>query len=98
MVLLLVDLGDIYRVILYKILSNYYFIVFPYISFYKPNYCFKFFFNLSFFNYLAFNIPALGLYINFYSKILRFFCYSLLGNFKYLFLPCYLAIFLLNTI
>ena len=54
--------------------------------------------NLSSFNYLAFSIPALGLYINFFSKILYFYYYGLLGNFKYPFLACYLAIFLLNAV
>ena len=44
MVLLLMDLGNIYRVIFYKVLSRYYLIVLPYISFYKSSYCFKFFF------------------------------------------------------
>ena len=44
MVPLLIDLGNIYRVILYKVLSGYYFVVFPYIFFYKLSYYFKFFF------------------------------------------------------
>ena len=56
------------------------------------------FFNLSSFNYLAFSMPALGLYINFFSKILYFYYYSLLGNFEYPFLAYYSAIFLLNII
>ena len=54
--------------------------------------------NLSSFNYLAFSMPALGLYISFYSKVLYFLYYSLLGNFKYPFLACYLTILLLNII
>ena len=54
--------------------------------------------NLSFFNYLAFNIPTLGLYISFYSKVLCFPYYGLLENFKYPLLAYYLAILLLNTI
>ena len=58
----------------------------------------SFFFNLSFFNYLALSVPILGLYINFFSKILYFYCYGLLGNFKYPFLAYYLVILLLNTI
>ena len=44
MVLLLVYLGNTYSVIFCKVLSSYYFIAFPYISFYKPSYYFKFFF------------------------------------------------------
>ena len=43
-VLLLIYLGNTYKVILYKVLSSYYFIVFPYIFFYKLSYYFKFFF------------------------------------------------------
>ena len=56
------------------------------------------FFNLSSFNYLAFSIPALGLYVNFFSKVLYFYYYGLLGNFKYPLLAYYLAILLLNTV
>ena len=85
MVLLLVDLGNAYRVILYKVLFGYYFIAFFYIFFYKFNYCFKFFFNLNSFNYLALSMPALDLYINFLSKVLYFYYYSLLGNLKFFF-------------
>ena len=55
-------------------------------------------FNLSFFNYLAFSIPALGLYINFFNKVLYFYYYGLLENFKYPFLAYYLVIFLLNAV
>ena len=98
MVPLLVNLGNIYRVVFYKVLSGYYFIVFPYIFFCKLSYYFKFFFNLNFFNYLALNIPALGLFINFFNKILYFYYYSLLGNFGYFFLAYYFIILLLNAI
>ena len=38
-------------------------------------------FNLSFFNYLVFSMPALSLYISFYSKVLYFIYYSLLRIF-----------------
>jgi hypothetical protein len=55
-------------------------------------------FNLSFFNYFAFSVPALGLYINFFSKVLCILYYGLLRNFKYPLLAYYLAILLLNAI
>ena len=54
--------------------------------------------DLSFFNYLAFSVPTLGLHINFFGEILYFCCCGLLGNFGYFFLAYYLAIFLLNAI
>ena len=98
MVPLLVDLGNIYKVILYKVFSGYYFIAFPYIFFINLVTTLSFSFNLSSFNYLAFSMPALGLYINFYSEVLYFPYYSLLGNFGYLFLAYYLVILLLNAI
>ena len=53
-------------------------------------------FNLSSFNYLALNMPALGLYVNFFSEVLYFYYYSLLGNFRYPFLAYYLAIFFIK--
>ena len=56
------------------------------------------FFNLSSFNYLTFSMPALGLYINFFSKVLYFYRCGLLGNFKYLFLAYYSIILLLNAV
>jgi hypothetical protein len=43
-------------------------------------------------------VPALGLYINFLSKVLYILYYSLLGNFKYPLLAYYSAILLLNII
>ena len=55
-------------------------------------------FNLSSFNYLALNIPILGLYINFFDKVLYFYCYSLLENFKYPLLAYYSIILLLNAV
>jgi hypothetical protein len=55
-------------------------------------------FNFSSFNYLAFSVPALGLYITFFSKVLCILYYGLLGNFKYPFLAYYSLILLLNTI
>ena len=58
----------------------------------------SFSFNLSSFNYLAFSVPALGLYINFYSEVLYFLYCSLLENFGYFFLAYYLVIFLLNAV
>ena len=58
----------------------------------------SFFFNLSSFNHLAFSVPALGLYVDFFSKILYFYYCGLLGNFGYSFLAYYLVIFLLNAI
>ena len=58
----------------------------------------SFFFNLSFFNYLALSVPALGLYIDFFGEVLYFYCRGLLGNFRCFFLACYLAILLLNII
>ena len=92
MVLLLVDLGNIYRVILYKVLSSYYFIVFIYL------FLANLVTTLSSFNYLALSVPALGLYISFLSNILFFYYYSLLGNFGYSLLAYYLAIFLPNAV
>ena len=87
MALLLVDLGNAYRVIFYKILFGYYFIAFLY--FFSANLVtiLSFFSNLSFFNYLAFSVPTLGLYINFFGEVLYFYCCGLLGNFKYFFWP-----------
>ena len=58
----------------------------------------SFFSNLSSFNYLAFSMPALGLYINFFGEILYFYYYSLLRNFGYFFLAYYSVILLLNTV
>ena len=55
-------------------------------------------FNLSSSNYLAFSIPALGLYVNFFSKVLCFYCYGLLGNFRYPLLAYYSIILLLNAV
>ena len=81
MVPLLVYLSDIYRVILYKVLSYYCLIVFPYIFFINLVTTLSSFFNLSSFNYLAFSMPALGLYISFYGEVLYFPYYGLLGNF-----------------
>ena len=43
-------------------------------------------------------MSTLGLYINFFSEVLYFYYYGLLGNFKYRLLAYYLVIFLLNTI
>ena len=99
MVLSLVDLGNIYRVIFYKVSSGCYFIVLIYIYF-STNLvtALSSFFNLSFFNYLAFSILALSLYINFFSKVLYFYYCILLKNFNYPFLAYYLVILLLNTI
>ena len=77
MVLFLVNLSNIYKVIFYKVLSGYYFI------FLSVNLvtALNSFSNLSSFNYLAFSIPILGLYINFFSKVLYFYYYSLLEKF-----------------
>ena len=86
MVLLLVYLGNTYKVILYKVLSSCYFVVFPYFFFINLVITLSSFFNLNSFNYLAFSVPALGLYINLFSKVLYFYCYSLLRNFRYLLL------------
>ena len=58
----------------------------------------SFFSNLSFFNYLAFNMPTLNLYVNFFSKVLYFYYCNLLGNFKYPLLVYYSVILLLNTV
>ena len=58
----------------------------------------SFFSNFSSFNYLALNIPTLGLFINFFSEVLCFYYYGLLGNFRYPLLAYYLAILLLNTV
>ena len=58
----------------------------------------SFFSNLSFFNYLALSVPTLGLFIDFFGKVLYFYCCSLLGNFGYFFLAYYLVILLLNAI
>ena len=55
-------------------------------------------FDLSSSNYLAFSIPTLGLFMDFFGKVLYFYCYGLLGNFGYLFLAYYFIIFLLNTV
>ena len=98
MVPFLVNLNNIYKGILYKVLSSCYLIVLSY--FFSTNLVItpSSFSNLSSFNYLTLSIPILGLYINFYSEILYFPYYSLLGNFKYPLLACYLAILLLNTI
>ena len=85
MVLFLVYLGNTYKVIFCKVLSSYCFIVFFYIFFYKLSYYSNFFFNLNSFNYLALNMPALGLYINFFGKVLYFYYCGLLGNFRYFF-------------
>ena len=98
MVPLLVYLSNIYRVIFYKVLSSYYFIAFPYYFFINLVITLSSFFNLSSFNYLAFSIPTLDLYISFLGKVLYFPYYSLLGNFKYPLLAYYLAILLLNII
>ena len=95
---LLVYLGNAYRVIFYKVLSSYCFIAFPYIFFINLVTALSSFFNLNSFNYLALGVPTLGLYVNFFSKILYFYYYSLLGNFKYFLLTYYLAIFLLNAV
>ena len=56
----------------------------------------SFFYNLSSFNYLAFSVSALGLYIGFCSKVLYFPCCGLLGNFGYFYLAYYLAIFFIK--
>ena len=58
----------------------------------------NFSFNLSSFNYLTLNMPALGLYVNFFSEVLYFYYYSLLGNFKYSFLAYHSVILLLNAV
>ena len=58
----------------------------------------SFFFNFSSFNHLAFSVFVLGLYVNFFGKVLYFYYYGLLGNFKYPFLAYYLVIFLLNAV
>jgi hypothetical protein len=58
-------------------------------------------FNFNSSNYLALNVPILGLYISFLSVILCFcYCYiiGLLGNLRYPLLACYSVILLLNTI
>ena len=54
--------------------------------------------NLSSFNYLALSVPALGLFMDFFSKVLFFYCYSLLENFGYPFLVYYSVILLLNAV
>ena len=56
------------------------------------------FFYLSFFNYLVLGISALGLYINFFAKVLYILYCSLLGNFRYPLLAYYFAILPLNAI
>ena len=61
----------------------------------------SFFSNFSSSNYLALGVPVLGLYINFFSIVLYFYCcyiVGLLGNFGYPLLACYSAILLLNII
>jgi hypothetical protein len=54
--------------------------------------------NLSSFNYFTLGVPALGLYINFFSEVLYILYYGLLGNLGYPLLACYLAILLLNAV
>jgi hypothetical protein len=57
--------------------------------------------NSSSFNYLALSVPALGLYISFFSIVLCFHCcyiIGLLGNFRYPLLAYYSAILLLNAV
>ena len=58
----------------------------------------SFFSDLSSFNYLAFSIPALGLFVDFFNRVLYFYYCGLLENFRYPFLACHSAIFLLNTV
>ena len=98
MVLLLVYLSNAYRVILYKVLSGCCLIVFPYFFFINLVTALNSSFNLSSSNYLAFSVPILGLYINFFSKVLYFYYCGLLGNFKYPLLAYYLVILLLNAV
>ena len=98
MVPYLVNLGNIYKVILYKISFSCYFIIFPY--FFSTNLItiLSFFSNLSSFNHLALSMPALGLYVNFYNEVLYFLYCGLLGNLKYPLLAYYLATLLLNIV
>ena len=93
MVLLLIYLGNTYRVILYKVLFGYYFIAFFYIFSINLVIALSSFSDLSSFNYLALSMLTLGLYVNFFDKVLYFYYYGLLGNFKYPFLAYYLVIF-----
>ena len=88
----MVDLGNIYRVIFYKVLSGYYLVVFPYFFFTHLVTALSSFSNLSSSNYLALSVPTLSLYISFLDKILYFPYYSLLGNFSYPLLAYYLVI------
>ena len=98
MIPLLVDFSNIYKIIFYKVFSGYCLIVFPYFFFINLVITLSSSSNLNSFNYLALSIPTLSLYISFYSEILYFPYYSLLGNFKYPLLAYYLVIFLLNAV
>ena len=49
-------------------------------------------------NYLALSMPALGLYINFFSKVWYIYCCCLFKNFKYPHLAYYSLIHLLNPV
>ena len=55
-------------------------------------------FYLNFSNYLTLNVPVLGLYINFLSKVLCIHYYNLLKNLRYPFSVYYTAILLLNFV
>ena len=58
----------------------------------------KSFSHLSLSNYLALDVFILGLYINYFAKVLYILCYSLFRNFKYPLLAYYAFILLLNFI